>query len=174
MRADWWRQASELGVTEAAVAAWTGHGRRVGRPDPTDPAVRRLFERLGGSEGLTARRSTFDRRGVVQAVADAFGPGADVGDIVRLAGAFVASDHVTALPVPAHSGDVLRRRDGSVVPLEHFEEVARAAVRLVFQTALENEVTEFFGRERYARGEREQEGSRNGYSPLTIKTPQGR
>ena len=27
--------------------------------------------------------------------------------------------------------------------LEHFEEVARAAVRLVFQTALEAEVTEF-------------------------------
>ena len=57
--------------------------------------------------------------------------------------------------------------------LEHFEEVARAAVRLVFQTALENEVTEFFGRERYARGEREQEGSRNGYSPLSIKTTAG-
>ncbi len=58
--------------------------------------------------------------------------------------------------------------------LEHFEEVARAAVRLVFQTALEKEVTEFFGRERYARGEREHEGSRNGYSPLTIKTTAGR
>ena len=57
--------------------------------------------------------------------------------------------------------------------LEHFEEVARAAVRLVFQTALEKEVTEFFGRERYARGEREQEGSRNGYSPLSIKTTAG-
>ena len=57
--------------------------------------------------------------------------------------------------------------------LEHFEEVARAAVRLVFQTALENEVTEFFGRERYARGERDREGSRNGYSPMTIKTTAG-
>jgi transposase-like protein len=57
--------------------------------------------------------------------------------------------------------------------LEHFEEVARAAVRLVFQTALENEVTEFFGRERYARGERDHEGLRNGYSPMTIKTTAG-
>jgi transposase-like protein len=57
--------------------------------------------------------------------------------------------------------------------LEHFEEVARAAVRLVFQTALETEVTEFFGRQRYARGEREREGSRNGYSPMTIKTTAG-
>ncbi|GAC1312101.1 MAG: IS256 family transposase [Acidimicrobiales bacterium] len=57
--------------------------------------------------------------------------------------------------------------------LEHFEEVARAAVRLVFQTALEEELTEFLGRERYARGERRQEGSRNGYSPVSIKTTAG-
>ena len=57
--------------------------------------------------------------------------------------------------------------------LEHFEEVARAAVRLVFQTALEAEVTEFLGRERYARGERERAGSRNGYSGLSIKTTAG-
>ncbi len=57
--------------------------------------------------------------------------------------------------------------------LEHFEEVARAAVRLVFQTALEAEVTEFLGRDRYARGEREREGSRNGYSDLTVKTTAG-
>lgn len=57
--------------------------------------------------------------------------------------------------------------------LEHFEEVARAAVRLVFQTALEAEVTEFLGRDRYARGEREREGLRNGYSPVSIKTTAG-
>jgi putative transposase len=57
--------------------------------------------------------------------------------------------------------------------LERFEEVARAAVRLVFQTALEAEVTEFLGRERYARGEREREGSRNGYSDVSIKTTAG-
>jgi transposase-like protein len=57
--------------------------------------------------------------------------------------------------------------------LEHFEEVARAAVRLVFQTALEAEVTEFLGRDRYARGERGREGLRNGYSPVSIKTTAG-
>ena len=57
--------------------------------------------------------------------------------------------------------------------LEHFEEVARAAVRLVFQTALEAEVTEFLGRDRYARGERERDGLRNGYSDVSIKTTAG-
>ncbi len=87
--------------------------------------------------------------------------------------------------------------------LEHFEDVARAAVRLVFQTALEAEVTEFLGRGRYARGgtravgllladtfgeddgdtlgEDEfagfvltgSRGCRNGYSDLTVKTTAG-
>ena len=57
--------------------------------------------------------------------------------------------------------------------MEHFEEVARQAVRLVFQTALEAEVTEFFGRDRYGRGDRERDGHRNGYSDVTIKTTAG-
>lgn len=58
--------------------------------------------------------------------------------------------------------------------LEHFEDVARAAVRLVFQTALEAEVSEFLGRERYARGERDRDGHRNGYSPVSIRTTAGK
>ena len=53
------------------------------------------------------------------------------------------------------------------------EEVARSSVRLVFQSALEAEVTEFLGRDRYARGERARAGLRNGYSPTTIKTTAG-
>jgi transposase-like protein len=57
--------------------------------------------------------------------------------------------------------------------LEHFEEVARAAVRLVLQTAVETELTEFLGRDRYARGERGREGLRNGYSDMSVKTTAG-
>ncbi len=57
--------------------------------------------------------------------------------------------------------------------LEHFEEVARLSVRLVLQSAIEAEVTEFLGRDRYERGEREREGSRNGYCPTSIKTTAG-
>ena len=53
------------------------------------------------------------------------------------------------------------------------EDVARLGVRLLMQTALEAEVTEFFGRDRYARGERAREGSRNGYWPVTVKTTAG-
>ncbi|MDQ6900660.1 MAG: transposase, partial [Candidatus Dormibacteraeota bacterium] len=63
---------------------------------------------------------------------------------------------------------------GSGRELGHIlEEVARLGVALLFQVALEAEVTEFLGRERYARGERVQEGSRNGYSELTVKTSAG-
>lgn len=53
------------------------------------------------------------------------------------------------------------------------EDVARLSVRLVMQSALEAEVTEFLGRERYARGERQRAGYRNGTSPLTVKTTAG-
>ena len=53
------------------------------------------------------------------------------------------------------------------------EDVARLGVRLLMQTALEAEVTEFLGRERYARGDRDREGSRNGYCPTTVKTTAG-
>ena len=53
------------------------------------------------------------------------------------------------------------------------EEVARLGVRLLLQVALEAEVTEFLGRERYARQERAHEGQRNGYSDITVKTTVG-
>jgi putative transposase len=63
---------------------------------------------------------------------------------------------------------------GSERPLgEVMEEVARLGVRLLMQTALEAEVTEFLGRERYQRGEGVRAGSRNGYCPTTIKTTAG-
>jgi len=56
---------------------------------------------------------------------------------------------------------------------EVLEEVARLGVRLLMQTAVEAEVTEFLGRERYAHGERARPGSRNGHCPTTIKTTAG-
>ena len=53
------------------------------------------------------------------------------------------------------------------------EEVARLGVALLFQSAIEVEITEFLGRERHARGERAHHGLRNGYSPVTVKTSAG-
>ena len=56
---------------------------------------------------------------------------------------------------------------------EVLEEVAHLGVRLLMQAALEAEVTEFLGRDRYVRGERAREGSRNGHCATTIKTTSG-
>jgi putative transposase len=56
---------------------------------------------------------------------------------------------------------------------EVLEEVARLGVRLLMQTAIEAEVTEFLGRERYSHGERVRAGSRNGHCPTTVKTTAG-
>jgi len=53
------------------------------------------------------------------------------------------------------------------------EEVARLGVALLFQSAFEAEITEFLGRERYARGERAHEGLRNGHALVTVKTTAG-
>ena len=51
--------------------------------------------------------------------------------------------------------------------------MANLGVRLLMQAALEAEVTEFLGRERYVRGERSPPGSRNGHCATTIKTTSG-
>ena len=56
---------------------------------------------------------------------------------------------------------------------EVLEEVARLGLRLLMQTAIEAEVTEFLGRERYSHDERSRAGSRNGHCPTTIKTTAG-
>lgn len=56
---------------------------------------------------------------------------------------------------------------------EVLEEVAHLGVRLLMQAALEAEVTEFLGRERYVRGERARQGSRNGHCPTTVKSTSG-
>lgn len=59
---------------------------------------------------------------------------------------------------------------------EILEEVARLGAQLLMQAALEAEVTEFLGRERYQRTAATpdaQPGSRNGYQPVTVKTTAG-
>jgi putative transposase len=53
------------------------------------------------------------------------------------------------------------------------EAVARVGARLVLQQALEDEVTEFLGRERYRRVDEGAAIYRNGYEPRTVKTTSG-
>lgn len=65
--------------------------------------------------------------------------------------------------------------EGRELP-EILEETARLGAQLLMQTALEAEVTEFLGRERYQRAATTPdaaEGSRNGHRPVTVKTTSG-
>jgi transposase-like protein len=60
---------------------------------------------------------------------------------------------------------------------EILEEVARLGAQLLMQAALEAEVTEFLGRDRYARAaltEDARPGSRNGYRDVTSRRPPDR
>jgi putative transposase len=56
---------------------------------------------------------------------------------------------------------------------EILEDVARLGARLLLQAALEAEVTEFLGRDRYARDPAARAGYRNGHAPVTVKTTSG-
>jgi putative transposase len=56
---------------------------------------------------------------------------------------------------------------------ETLEEVARLSVRLVIQAALEAEVSEFLGRDRYQRDPDAGPGHRNGHQPVQVKTIAG-
>jgi putative transposase len=70
--------------------------------------------------------------------------------------------------------DELFASDGDLGDI--LEEVARLGARLLLQTALEAEVGEFLGRNRYERRQQAKAaraGSRNGYCPTTVKTTAG-
>src|SRR2546430_8029475 len=59
---------------------------------------------------------------------------------------------------------------------EILEDVARLGARLLMQAALEAEITEFLGRDRYQRAAScadARPGSRNGYREVTVKTTAG-
>jgi putative transposase len=59
---------------------------------------------------------------------------------------------------------------------EILEDVARLGAQLLMQAALEAEITEFLGRDRYQRAaacEDVRPGSRNGYREVTVKTTAG-
>lgn len=59
---------------------------------------------------------------------------------------------------------------------EALEHVARLGARLLLQSALEAEVTEFLGRNRYERrrlARQAKAGSRNGFAPITVKSTAG-
>ncbi len=110
-------------AARALDAGWdptAAHGT-LGRHEAKTPKrkdVAELFEQLAGPDGLTEQASTFTRRDVVRAIAEAHQHGASRTRVESLADDFLDSPAVVAV-VDAASRichhDVIRRPDGRVV-----------------------------------------------------------
>jgi len=115
MREEWWARAERLGLDRDTLAAVRVQAHPI---EVDDALVDRVVEELAGPQGLTAQRSSFARRDVIQAWCDRLAHGGEVELIEDLADDFLASDDAIALAadVAALSGaDVIRRADGRVV-----------------------------------------------------------
>jgi conjugative relaxase-like TrwC/TraI family protein len=99
--ADWRARAAEHGLDRARLDALLHRGSR----EPAAPDETVLFAGLGGSEGLTRADSTFDRRAVLRAVAEAHRDGIDAATLERLADDFIAGHALIVEP-----GDPARGR----------------------------------------------------------------
>jgi hypothetical protein len=97
LRQTWHERAAELGIGPEMVA---GLARHCLEPAP-DAKV--LHARLLGEDGLTANSSSFDRRAVLQALAEAHLGGARVAALRASADAITRSPAVAALATPAHA-----------------------------------------------------------------------
>ena len=91
-------EAAEHGLGHAEIAALT---RSVDRQPARRVDVERLGAVLAGPDGLTAQRNSFAARHAVVELAAAHRDGAQVGDVERLAGAFLRRDDVVAIPSPS-------------------------------------------------------------------------
>ncbi len=86
-------------------------------PTLGSPEAEALFERLASPDGLTAKRSTFDARHVIEAICDEFPQGARVAEVFELTAGFLASEHVRVLDGPELMRPVsLRPGDRRLVP----------------------------------------------------------
>jgi hypothetical protein len=119
---EWRRRAASLGVSPERVRALVG--RESGRA--LEPAIEeRAAARLAAPDGLTHRRSTFTRRDVIQRLCEELPAGAAVtaAEIEDAADRFLRSERAVVLAVGSARSDVLRRKDGRVVPLVGDERV---------------------------------------------------
>lgn len=116
---EWRQRAATLGLAPERIPALLDRAvlARLGPEMEEAIAVR-----LAAADGLTRQRSTFTRRDVIQAFCEAMPPGTDatVEAIEAAADRFLRSERAVVLAVGerrATRSDVLRRRDGRVVPI---------------------------------------------------------
>jgi conjugative relaxase-like TrwC/TraI family protein len=120
------RRAKEYGVEAATLEArWRGEAEALGfgaeqmaacfdRPSVvTEPDVDEVFGELAGAHGLTRQASTFERKDVVEALAEKMGAAATAARIDELTDRFLASPRVVVLAPQAGNVERVHRRGGS-------------------------------------------------------------
>src|SRR2546423_1419285 len=90
----WRTKAADLGLDERTLRQLVREGRRTSVPMIGSPEADALYAWLARPEGLTAKRSTFDVRHVIEGICDALPYGGRVEQVLALADGFLASDHV--------------------------------------------------------------------------------
>jgi conjugative relaxase-like TrwC/TraI family protein len=88
LREQWRSKAEEIGLGRGAIRLTFGRARQMSGPKVMASAV---------EEALIAHASHFDRRDVIQAVADQLRAGAEAAEVEELADAFLALDSVIAI-----------------------------------------------------------------------------
>ncbi len=95
---DGWRtKAAAHGLDDHILELTTGRHTLQHPPTIVSDRADALFRQLAEPDGLTARRSTFGRGQVIEAICDRLPDGGRVTDIVALSDAFLSSEHVIAL-----------------------------------------------------------------------------
>jgi len=116
LRPAWKRRLDEAGFDARAAAGC--YGRQAAPLLVTEEDRDKLFRRLGGERGVTEMASTFDRRDVLQFVAEWSGDRLDAAQIADLADEWITTEAVVTLHAANREGrtaDVIRLGDGRVV-----------------------------------------------------------
>ncbi len=110
---EWRERAAALGLDQERVAELVQPGRSTLERLVSGEAIEAL---LAGRDGLTRGASHFDRRQVLEALAELARQGATRAELEELAHCFLGGDRVIPLvPEEARRSDVLRREDGRIV-----------------------------------------------------------
>ena len=113
LRDHWSERAAELGFDPATLADLLDTA--TGQVDAD--AIIRTLDGLGSPEGLTRRRSSFDRQDVLRALCEALPAGMDVSvaDLEDLVDVFLADGDVVRIVNAGHLDTTVERDDGTEV-----------------------------------------------------------
>ena len=112
--ASWEQRAADHGLDRRRFDQLLGRTQVALVPTVGSQEADALYTWLARPEALTAQRSTFDVRHVIEAICEALPGGGRVQDVLALADGFLSSEHVIALDTD--DPPMLRRNDGQLVP----------------------------------------------------------